>query len=38
MGEPIQMPKGMIRLIRVTPTKMTYFHQNKGIANAHWEV
>lgn len=38
MGEPIQMPKGMIRLIRVTPTKMTYFHHNKGIANAHWEV
>lgn len=38
LGEPVQMPKGLMRLIRVTPTKMVYSHNNKGIVNAHWEV
>ncbi|MCX5887537.1 MAG: pyridoxamine 5'-phosphate oxidase family protein [Proteobacteria bacterium] len=37
MGTPIEIPKGMLRMIRVTPTKIIYCHNNKGIANAHWE-
>jgi nitroimidazol reductase NimA-like FMN-containing flavoprotein (pyridoxamine 5'-phosphate oxidase superfamily) len=38
LKEPVEMPKGMMRLIRVTPTKMVYFHNKKGIANAHWKA
>ena len=37
-GSPMEFPKGMTRMIRVTPTKMVYNHNNKGIANAHWEA
>jgi hypothetical protein len=37
-GEPVQIPPGVLRLIRVTPTKMIYFHYNKGIGNAIWEA
>jgi uncharacterized pyridoxamine 5'-phosphate oxidase family protein len=36
MGSPVQIPKGILRLIRVTPTKMVYNHNSKGIKNAHW--
>lgn len=36
IGTPIETPKGMLRMIRVTPTKIVYCHNNKGIANAHW--
>ena len=36
-GQPIQFPKGLMRMIRVTPTKMVYHHNRKGIKNAHWE-
>jgi hypothetical protein len=36
-GKPAQMPKGIMRLIRVTPQRMVYFHYNKGIGNATWE-
>lgn len=28
------MPKGLMRMIRVTPTKIIYNHNKKGIANA----
>ena len=38
MGKPIEMPKGLLRMIRVTPTKMVYTHNNKGIGNAKWEA
>lgn len=38
IGEPVKMPKGKMRLIRVTPTKITYYHYNKGIAYAKWEA
>jgi nitroimidazol reductase NimA-like FMN-containing flavoprotein (pyridoxamine 5'-phosphate oxidase superfamily) len=38
MGKPIEIPEGLLRMIRVTPTKMVYTHNNKGIANAKWEV
>jgi hypothetical protein len=27
-----------LRMIRVTPTKMVYTHNNKGIGNAKWEA
>jgi nitroimidazol reductase NimA-like FMN-containing flavoprotein (pyridoxamine 5'-phosphate oxidase superfamily) len=37
MGKPIEFPKGLMRMIRVTPLKMTYHHNRKGIKNAHWE-
>jgi nitroimidazol reductase NimA-like FMN-containing flavoprotein (pyridoxamine 5'-phosphate oxidase superfamily) len=35
-GGPIEIPKGVLRLIRVTPSKMVYHHNSKGIKNAHW--
>jgi hypothetical protein len=35
---PIEFPPGMMRIIRITPTRMVYYHYNKGIANAQWEV
>jgi hypothetical protein len=38
MGKPVEMPKGLLRMIRVTPAKMVYTHNNKGIANAKWEA
>jgi len=37
-GKPIEIPKGAIHLIRVTPTKMVYHHNRKGIKNAHWSA
>lgn len=37
-GKPAQLPPGIMKLIRVTPIKMTYFHYNKGIGNALWEA
>ena len=37
-GKPAQLPPGIMKLIRVTPTKMIYFHYNKGIGNALWEM
>jgi len=36
MGGPVDIPKGLLRVIRVTPTKMVYHHNNKGIKNAYW--
>ncbi|MEE8382762.1 MAG: pyridoxamine 5'-phosphate oxidase family protein, partial [Thermodesulfobacteriota bacterium] len=38
IGAPVQMPPGVMRLIRVTPTKMVYHHFNKGIGNTLWEA
>jgi len=37
-GAPVQMPPGVMRLIRVTPTKMVYHHFNKGIGNTIWKA
>jgi hypothetical protein len=37
-GKPLEIPKGAIHLIRVTPTKMVYHHNRKGIKNAHWSA
>ena len=36
MGGSIEIPKGILRLIRVVPNKMVYHHNNEGIKNAHW--
>ena len=38
IGMPIEFPKGMLRIIRVTPSKMVYYYNKKGISNAHWEA
>lgn len=35
---PVQIPKGMLRMIRVTPTKIVYHHTAKGIKYATWET
>ncbi len=37
-GKPAKIPKGVMRLIRVTPKRMVYFHYNKGIGNEVWEA
>jgi uncharacterized pyridoxamine 5'-phosphate oxidase family protein len=37
-GKPLEIPKGLLRMIRVTPTKMVYNHNIKGIKNAHWKA
>ncbi|MFC1669920.1 pyridoxamine 5'-phosphate oxidase family protein [Spirochaetota bacterium] len=36
--DPIEMPKNLLRVIRVTPAKMNYHHNSKGIKNACWEA
>ena len=38
IGGPIEFPPGMMRIIRITPAKMVYYHYNRGIANALWEA
>ena len=35
-GEPLKIPKGILRVIRVTPNKMVYHHNSNGIKNAYW--
>jgi nitroimidazol reductase NimA-like FMN-containing flavoprotein (pyridoxamine 5'-phosphate oxidase superfamily) len=35
-GEPLEIPKGILRVIKVTPNKMVYHHNSNGIKNAHW--
>jgi nitroimidazol reductase NimA-like FMN-containing flavoprotein (pyridoxamine 5'-phosphate oxidase superfamily) len=37
-GKPLEIPKGALHLIRVTPTKIVYRHNKKGIKNAHWNA
>jgi hypothetical protein len=36
--DPVEIPKGLLRVIRVTPTKMVYHHNIRGIKNAHWQA
>jgi len=38
IGSPIKIPKGILRLIKVTPTKIVYHHTMKGIKHAVWEA
>jgi hypothetical protein len=37
IGSPVEVPKGILRMIRITPNKMVYHHNIKGIKNAHWK-
>jgi len=37
-GAPVVFPPGMVRVIRVTPLSITYFHYTRGIASAVWEA
>jgi nitroimidazol reductase NimA-like FMN-containing flavoprotein (pyridoxamine 5'-phosphate oxidase superfamily) len=37
-GVPITFPKGMLRIIRIAPTKMVFYNNKNGISNAHWEA
>ena len=37
-GPTSALPKGLLRLIRVTPTRIVYHHTVKGIKHAHWEA
>jgi hypothetical protein len=36
--DPVEPPKGLLRVIRVTPTKMVYHYNIRGIKNAHWQA
>jgi nitroimidazol reductase NimA-like FMN-containing flavoprotein (pyridoxamine 5'-phosphate oxidase superfamily) len=36
-GAPVVFPPGMVRVIRITPLHMVYFHYMKGIAHECWE-
>jgi uncharacterized protein YhbP (UPF0306 family) len=37
-GAPVVLPPGMVRVIRITPIHMVYFHYMKGIAHECWEA
>lgn len=37
-GAPAEFPPGMVRIIRVQPHRMVYFHYYRGIAHALWEA
>lgn len=37
-GGPVEFPPGMVRVIRITPARITYYHYMKGIAAACWEA
>ncbi len=36
-GGEIKIPKGILRLIRITPARMVYHHTSKGIKHAVWK-
>lgn len=38
IGGPIEFPPGMMRVIRIIPSRMVYYHFNRGIANARWDA
>ena len=38
IGSPIKIPQGILRIIKVTPTKIVYHHTMKGIKHAVWEA
>ena len=38
VGITFEFPKGMLRILRITPTKMVYYYNKKGISNAHWKA
>ena len=38
IGGDLQFPKGMVRILKITPKEIVYYHNNKGILNAHWRA
>jgi len=38
IGISIEFLKGVLSVIRVTPTKVVYYHNRKGVSNAHWKA
>jgi len=38
IGSPINIPEGIIGLIKVTPTKIVYHHTMNEIKHAVWEA
>jgi nitroimidazol reductase NimA-like FMN-containing flavoprotein (pyridoxamine 5'-phosphate oxidase superfamily) len=36
--DPVELPKNLLRVIRVTPSKMVYHHNIRGIKNATWQA
>ena len=38
IGSSVKIPKGILRMIKVTPTKIVYHHTMKGIKHAVWEA
>ena len=37
-GSEMILPRGILRLIRITPIRMVYHHTMKGIKHARWEI
>jgi nitroimidazol reductase NimA-like FMN-containing flavoprotein (pyridoxamine 5'-phosphate oxidase superfamily) len=37
-GAPVVFPPGMVRVIRIKPLHMVYFHYMKGIAHECWDA
>jgi len=37
-GAPVQFPPGMVRIIKITPLKIVYYHYQRGVARACWEA
>ena len=37
-GSEMILPRSILRLIRITPTRMVYHHTMKGIKHARWEI
>jgi len=37
-GEPVVFPPGMVRVIKITPRTIIYYHYQKGIARECWEA
>ncbi|MEI6128189.1 MAG: pyridoxamine 5'-phosphate oxidase family protein [Pseudomonadota bacterium] len=37
-GSPVVLPPGMVRVIRIAPIRIVYFHYTKGIAHECWEA
>jgi hypothetical protein len=37
-GGSVEIPKGILRMIRITPTRMVYHHTAKGLKHVVWEA
>ncbi len=36
-GTPLNVPKGLSKIIRITPYEMVYYHNNRGLYAVSWE-